>query len=122
MTRVRSDRRRGAEQTRVPRDAAERRGILIVHLAHEQAPAPRIDPGRRNPRVPQLRRSELNFLDDVHLRQHPGEAVGQRHASMDDEAEQDEVEIAVDGLAARWIVERLGANRPLVHLPAACPE
>ena len=52
VTRVLADRGRGAEQARVAGSPAERRGILVVHFADEQAAAPGIDLGRRGARLP----------------------------------------------------------------------
>ena len=46
--RERPDRRGGAEQPGVAGDAAERRGVVVVHLAGEDAPAPGVGLGRRD--------------------------------------------------------------------------
>lgn len=48
QARERANRRRRAEQPRVTGDAANRCGILVVHLTADEPPAPGIPFGRRN--------------------------------------------------------------------------
>ena len=100
------------------RDAAERRGVFVVHFTDKQPATPRIPFGRRDSPTPQRRGTELDLFQNLHLREHQCEALGEWNASIDDEAEEDEVEVAVDRLRARRIFERFGRDGGLVGMPS----
>ena len=118
MARERAHRRRRAEQAGVPGDAAERRGVLVVHLAHQQPLPPRILFGRRDARSPAGRREELQVFARRHLRPHRVESLLKRHSAAEHDAEQHEAQIAVDGLRARHVLERRGADAGLERVLA----
>ena len=103
----------GAEESRVPRRAAQCPGVLIVDLADQRSPAPEIQLRRRRPGAPCGRRVEADLSpaapghDLVEL---GGEARSRGVAVRQDEPEQDEAEIAVDRTGARRVLQRQAAD------------
>ena len=91
------------------RDAAERRGILIVHVAAPRIAVRRVL-GRRDPLAPLVAGPIAQLHIGAELAIAPAiELTIERFAGgiLDREAEQHEAGIAVDRLTARRIVERL---------------
>jgi hypothetical protein len=108
-----------AEQPGVTRSSTKRPAVFIVNLADEPAPAPRIVLSRRD-RTPQRgrwieherrRRDGAQQLLGLRLKWAPT-------GILDDESEQDETEIAVNGLGVGRVLERKRADRVLKFLPA----
>ena len=112
--RERADRRRRAEQSGMRGDAAERRGVLVVHFADEQAAAPRIDLRRRDARRHAAGGRNCSRAPATIASQRVELRV-ERRAPMrlENEAEQHEAGIGVDRGRAGRALERQRADRRL---------
>src|SRR5690349_16095172 len=93
--------------------AAQRPRIVIVHFSHQQPAAPITETRWRDARVPELGRVELELLGILHLSAQGVELDLERRNVREDEAEEHEPEIAVDGTRPRCVLERARADRLL---------
>ncbi len=104
----------GAEQAGVRGDAAQREGVLVVHLAAQDPAAPGIVLGGRDPRRQPRRRPEHG----VDHAQRPEDPLAHEHVErlacdpFQDLAQEDQAQVAVERLAAR-LVDQLHPLDPL---------
>jgi hypothetical protein len=106
VTRELADGANHTEQPGVSRSPAQGPRIVIIHLANQQSLTPGINASGRRPRFPDDRWSELQILNVPHLHAQRVELRGEWRDAVEDEAEQHEPEVAVDGLRSRLIRAR----------------
>jgi hypothetical protein len=102
------------EEPRVTGGAAERPTVLIVYFAHQHAASPEIVFGRRGHRSEARRRIEQQWLARHLLQQIVGLLLeGTSTCVFDEEPEQHEAEVAVNGFGVRCGLKRKRADRVL---------